>query len=165
VGVELWVTARFGLPWLSRWERKAHLGALLALAALGLGLGAAALALFGPEIVGRYRASTALWNEPRRNEFWFYHSWLNLYYPSLWPLFPFVALAAVARWPRPALFCLAVFVPAMTLHAFAAAKLLTARLRSQGTGSRLRLGWARRWSMRRIMARVIIASETSGSSS
>src|SRR4051794_6205442 len=39
---------------------------------------------------------------------------------------------------------------------------LTARLKSYGEGSRLRLGWTRRWSMRRIMARVTIASETSG---
>jgi hypothetical protein len=33
---------------------------------------------------------------------------------------------------------------------------------SYGAGSRLRFGWARRWSMRRIMARVTIASATSG---
>jgi Peptidase family M28 len=42
---------------------------------------------------------------------------------------------------------------------------LKARLRSHGAGSRLRLGWARRWSIRRIAARVTIASETSGSAS
>src|SRR3954452_1481350 len=39
---------------------------------------------------------------------------------------------------------------------------LSARLRSYGAGSRPRLGWARRWSIRRIAARVTIASETSG---
>src|SRR3954467_5501286 len=42
---------------------------------------------------------------------------------------------------------------------------LTARFESYGAGSRLRLGWARRWSMRRIAARVTIVSETSGSAS
>ena len=42
---------------------------------------------------------------------------------------------------------------------------LKARLRSHGAGSRLRLGWTRRWSIRRIAARVTIASETSGSAS
>jgi hypothetical protein len=42
---------------------------------------------------------------------------------------------------------------------------LSARLRSHRAGSRLRLGWARRWSIRRIAARVTIASETSGSAS
>ena len=40
---------------------------------------------------------------------------------------------------------------------------LTACFESHEAGSRLRLGWARRWSMRRIAARVTIASETSGS--
>jgi len=43
--------------------------------------------------------------------------------------------------------------------------LLTARFESHGAGRRLRFGWTRRWSIRRIMARVTIASETSGSSS
>ena len=42
---------------------------------------------------------------------------------------------------------------------------LKARFRSHGAGSRLRLGWARRWSIRRIAARVTIASETSGRAS
>ena len=42
---------------------------------------------------------------------------------------------------------------------------LRGRLRSQGAGSRLRFGWARRCSMRRITASVTMASETSGSSS
>src|SRR3954463_2933457 len=39
---------------------------------------------------------------------------------------------------------------------------LRARFESYGAGSRLRLGWARRWSMRRIAARVTMASDTSG---
>src|SRR3954453_10688668 len=39
---------------------------------------------------------------------------------------------------------------------------LRACFESYGAGNRLRLGWARRWSMRRIAARVTIASDTSG---
>ena len=42
---------------------------------------------------------------------------------------------------------------------------LGGRLRSQGAGSRLRFGWARRCSMSRIMASLTMVSETSGSSS
>ncbi len=42
---------------------------------------------------------------------------------------------------------------------------LTARFESYEAGSRLRLGWVRRCSMRRIAARVTITSETSGSAS
>jgi hypothetical protein len=39
---------------------------------------------------------------------------------------------------------------------------LRARFGSHGAGSRLRFGWTARWVMRRIMARVTIASDTSG---
>ena len=42
---------------------------------------------------------------------------------------------------------------------------LTARFESQGAGRRFGFGCTRRWSLRRIMARVTMASETSGSSS
>src|SRR3954464_9936686 len=42
---------------------------------------------------------------------------------------------------------------------------LRGRLRSQGAGSRLRFGWARRCSVRRITASLTMVSETSGSSS
>src|SRR4051794_33643225 len=45
------------------------------------------------------------------------------------------------------------------------ALILRGRLRSQGAGSRLRFGWARRCSMRRITASLTMVSETSGSSS
>ena len=38
-------------------------------------------------------------------------------------------------------------------------------LRSHGVAKRLRFGWTVRWSMRRIMARVTMASDTSGSCS
>jgi len=39
---------------------------------------------------------------------------------------------------------------------------LRPRLRSHGSANRLRFGWSARWSMRRIMARVTMASDTSG---
>jgi hypothetical protein len=122
VGIGLWLVG-CGLSWLLRLERKLRLRALLALAPVALGAGGVVLALFGPEMIQRYRW-TPLFDLPTRNQFWYYHFWLDLYYPTLWPLFPFVALAAVALRPRPALFCLAVFVPAVTLHAFAGPKSL-----------------------------------------
>ena len=50
-------------------------------------------------------------------------------------------------------------------HAWTIAEQLRGRLRSQGAGSRLRFGWARRCSMSRIMASLTMVSETSGSSS
>src|SRR4051812_39478212 len=42
---------------------------------------------------------------------------------------------------------------------------LRARLRSQHAGRRLRFGWARRCSIRRIMASLTMVADTSGSSS
>ncbi len=42
---------------------------------------------------------------------------------------------------------------------------LTARFESQGGDRRFRFGWAKRCTMRRMVASVTIASETSGSSS
>ena len=42
---------------------------------------------------------------------------------------------------------------------------LRPRLRSHGAASRLRFGWTARWSIRRIMASVTMASDTSGSCS
>ncbi len=53
----------------------------------------------------------------------------------------------------------------MTYDAIGAQVGLTARLKSHAAGRRLRLGWTMRCNMRRIMARVTMASETSGSAS
>ena len=56
------------------------------------------------------------------------------------------------------------FPPWQTIYGYFRA-FLTARFESQGAGRRFRFGCTRRWSIRRIMAGVTIASETSGSSS
>ena len=73
------------------------------------------------ELLQRYRG-TPLFDAATRNDFWFYHAWLNLYYPTLWPLFPLAALAALASRARPALFCLCVFVVAFVLLSFGGRK-------------------------------------------
>jgi hypothetical protein len=75
------------------------------------------------ELIDRYR-STPLFDAANRNHFWFYHQWLNLYYPTFWPLFPLAALAALASCPRPALLCLCVFSVAFVLLSFGAMKSL-----------------------------------------
>jgi hypothetical protein len=71
----------------------------------------------------RYRW-TPLFDVATRNQFWYYHQWLNLYYPTLWPLFPIAALAALAHRALPALFCLCVFVVALLLLSFGGSKSL-----------------------------------------
>jgi hypothetical protein len=90
--------------------------AVVAVAILGL-----AQIWFPSELWHRYRW-TPLFDAATRNHFWYYHQWLNLYYPTLWPLFPLAALAALALRARPALFCLCVFVTALLLLSFGGMK-------------------------------------------
>jgi hypothetical protein len=92
-------------------------------------LGAAVLAaavfsgLLG-ELIARYR-HTPLHALPVRNQVWFYHVALIERYPSLWPLFPVLALLAIAIKPRAALFCLSIFVPGLVLLSFGGMKQFT----------------------------------------
>ncbi|MEO1144082.1 MAG: glycosyltransferase family 39 protein [Cyanobacteria bacterium J06638_22] len=75
------------------------------------------------DFVTQYRI-TPYFNQERANEFWFYHYWIGLYYPSLWPLFPVLTLVAFAKHPKTVLFAAAVFGTALTIHSFAASKSL-----------------------------------------
>lgn len=121
LGIGLWLGVSLLHRWLPGLGRGVRVRVLVAVFAAALALAGAVLALFGPELLHAYR-STPLFDAPTRNHFWYYHFWFDLYYPTIWPLFPFAALAAVALQPRPALFCLSIFVPAMLLHAFAGSK-------------------------------------------
>jgi 4-amino-4-deoxy-L-arabinose transferase-like glycosyltransferase len=122
VGLGLWLGIQVGLPWL----RKVPGGYAIAAIALAIVVGAVVVfAQVWPlnELLDRYRQTT-LWAAELRNQFWFYHQWLNLYYPTLWPLFPIAALAALAHRARPALFCLCVFVAGFLLLSFGGQKAL-----------------------------------------
>jgi hypothetical protein len=124
MGLALWAAGTVGLPWLmedgeaGRRKRLAFAG----LVALGLVL-LAGLWLSGT-LAGlwhRYRW-TPLFNQDVQDQFWYYHAWYSLLYPSLWPLTGVLALVAVAAWPRPAGFSLVVFATAFLLNSVAAAK-------------------------------------------
>ena len=71
----------------------------------------------------RYRW-TPLFNRGTENQFWWYHAWLNLFYPSLWPLVGIVGMAGLAARPRPVSLALVVFAVGFLLNSFAAAKAL-----------------------------------------
>ena len=119
-GLGLWLVIQVGLPWLragsGRYRQTAIALAIAAVAVVGI------TQIWPPiELLRRYRW-TPLFDVSTRNQFWFYHQWLNLYYPTLWPLFPLAALASLASRPRPALFCLCVFVVALLLLSFAGSK-------------------------------------------
>ncbi len=57
----------------------------------------------------RIYRSVPLFNEGNKDEFWFYHAWYSLLYPTLWPLTGFLALVALVAAPRPASLALCVF--------------------------------------------------------
>jgi hypothetical protein len=123
VGLGLWLGIQVGLPRLRaapvgcrRYKRFAIGLAIMAVALVGLAQ------IWSPSELFRYYRYTPLFDVDTRNHFWFYHHWLNFYYPTLWPLFPVAALAALASRPRPALFCLCAFVVAFLLLSFGGMK-------------------------------------------
>lgn len=63
-----------------------------------------------------------LWAQQAASSPRFYHHWLVADHPTLWPLFPLAAVAALALRPRPGLLCACVFGVGITLHSLLAMK-------------------------------------------
>lgn len=125
-GIGLWAAGALLLPWLAdaNVPLARRLGLTLGALALGLAL-IAAVWLSGilDELWHRYRW-TPLFNRGTQDQFWFYHAWFSLLYPSLWPLTGILGLVAIVHRPRPAAFALTVFAMAFLLNSIAAAKSL-----------------------------------------
>jgi hypothetical protein len=123
-GLGLWIAGILLLPWLLDRQvpirTKILVVAGLALAAVLALVGAWAIGLLD-ELWGRYRTAM-LFNELRTDEFWFYHGWYILYYPTLWTLSGVIAVCALIERPRPAGFALTIFVVGFLFSSFAAAK-------------------------------------------
>jgi hypothetical protein len=126
VGLGLWAAAGIGLPWLGDRavppRRK-----LLAVGALGVLALAAVGALAATGMLGdlwRQYRSTPLFNQGSSDEFWYYHAWYSLLYPSLWPATGILALLAVAARPLPGSMAISVFAVGFLLNSFAAGKSL-----------------------------------------
>jgi hypothetical protein len=123
-GLGIWAFGSLLLPWLatSRLPSAHKLTLLATLAALG----AAALLLLSTS--GRLGTlweefrSTPLFNQASKDQFWYYHAWYSLFYPTLWPVTALLSLVAVVGRPRPAGFALVVFAVAFLLNSIAAAK-------------------------------------------
>jgi 4-amino-4-deoxy-L-arabinose transferase-like glycosyltransferase len=123
-GLGLWLSGAVLLPFfldpaLPRRRKLALAGALAGLVVLGLGVIAATGIL--DDLWSQYRW-TPLFNRSTEDQFWYYHAWYSLLYPSLWPATGVLALAALAAKPRPAGFVAAVFAVGFLLNSFAAAK-------------------------------------------
>ncbi len=110
-----WWQARQTEPGRRRLELAIAAGLLLVIAVAAIASGIAR------HLLVEYR-STPIWSASHRNEVWFYHVLLLLRYQTLWPLFPFLAMLAVARRPRPAIFCFVVFVVGLVLLSFGGMK-------------------------------------------
>jgi 4-amino-4-deoxy-L-arabinose transferase-like glycosyltransferase len=124
IGLGVWLGLAVIIPWL--WSQRHRPGRLWLLA----GSGAVLLAV-GAFVAIQSGLAAALWDQyryaplhaaPRSNMVWFYQLAMIERYPTLWPIFPFTALLALAIRPRPSLFCCCIFVPAFGLLSLAAMK-------------------------------------------
>lgn len=125
-GIGVWAAGALALPWLGARQVPARrkLAVVAALLAGGLVLLAGAWASgILDELWRRYRW-TPLFNQDTQDQFWFYHAWFSLLYPTLWPLTGILGLVAVVARPRTASFALTVFALAFLLNSIAAAKSL-----------------------------------------
>lgn len=123
-GLGLWLVGALLLPWLldDAVPRSSKSRLLLALALAGLlALGLAWASGLLADLWRDYR-STSLFNRPQANQFWFYHAWHSLLYPTLWTLSGPLAILALIRWPRLAGFLVVVFATGFLLNSFAASK-------------------------------------------
>jgi 4-amino-4-deoxy-L-arabinose transferase-like glycosyltransferase len=119
----LWLALVVALPWL--WAQRQHPRRLWTIVAL-----AAALFLVASMVMVESGIARALWQQFRyaplhalpRDVPWFYQLELIARWPTLWPIFPFIALFALTIRPRAALFCCCVFIPAFALLSLAAMK-------------------------------------------
>lgn len=115
-GIGAWLVVAAGPRWLIGvreypWVRRASLVCgVLAVVALAISFATGYLS----HLWNVYRAQ-AYWAEGTK--FHLYH-WLFLArYPTLWSILPMVALIAVARRPRPGIFCASIVVVSLALHA------------------------------------------------
>ena len=124
VGLGLWLAGLVLLPFLSDRAVAPRLK-LLVVAGLAAAACLALLALWVvgllPQLWALYR-STPIFNQATESQFWYYHAWYSLLYPSLWPTTALLAVAAIAARPRVGAFLTVVFAAAFLLSSFAAAK-------------------------------------------
>jgi hypothetical protein len=122
LGVAAWASVALGLPFLARCPSVACWILVLGLAVVGaVGIWALVETGAGAALLDRYR-STPLYQAANRDEFWYYHAFLIVYYPTLWPLVPLAVVIGLAHRPQPTAFCAAVVAVAFVLLSLAGQK-------------------------------------------
>jgi 4-amino-4-deoxy-L-arabinose transferase-like glycosyltransferase len=122
LGVAVWSVVALSLPRLRRSSPRGRWGIAAGVVLLGgATVGILIESGLAAELLARYR-STPLYLADRRDEFWFYHFFLTIYYPTLWPLTALAVVVGFAYRPRPTAFCACVVAIAFVLHSFAASK-------------------------------------------
>lgn len=124
IGLGLWAVGAVGLPWLADPAVTRRHKAFALAAAVALGVLVVAVALFSGvagELWQQYRW-TPYFNQRSSDQFWFYHQWYSLLYPTLWPLTGFLALLAISLLPQAASMAALVFAVGFLLNSFAASK-------------------------------------------
>ena len=124
VGLGIWLVQAVAVPWLAtRFAQPRQLWTAIGVAVV-LAIVAAVIALQTgtvQNLVHRYLWSPG-WSIEHQGTFWFYHVFFVQHYQTLWPLFPFLTIFAVAHRPRPAIFCFIVFVVGFVFLSFAGMK-------------------------------------------
>ena len=125
-GLAAWLGLAVLLPFLARqsstaWRYWTVGGALVLV--VGLGTVAVVASDKAGALLERY-LETPLTVIHHQGQIWFYHLHLVERYPTLWPVFPFLALIAVAARPRPSIFALCMFAVAFALVSFGGQKSL-----------------------------------------
>lgn len=126
VGLTVWGALAVALPWLIAPTTSPMQRLVAVLAATAL-VAVVALAAWQTGLLAKFwqlYRETPLFLERNSDEFWYYHVWYSLYYPSLWPAVGLLGLAGLAAWPRPGLLVLAVFATAFVLNSLGGAKAL-----------------------------------------
>ena len=126
LGLGVWAVGAIALPWLADHgvPRSRKLAAILGLAVAALVASGLALGTGIAADLWRQYNWAPLFNQRGSDQFWYYHGWYSLLYPSLWPLTGLLGLFAVTVRPMAGSMALCVFAVGFLLNSFAASKSL-----------------------------------------
>jgi uncharacterized membrane protein len=122
LGVAVWASVALGLPFLVRCSIRARWTLVLGVALIGaVAIWAIIETGVAAALLDRFR-STPLYQAGDRDAFWYYHAFLVVFYPTLWPLVPLAVVIGLAYRPQPTALCAAVVAVAFVLLSLAGQK-------------------------------------------